>query len=158
MMHSNPFSSSSSHATEPLELLQSDLHGPLPVSTKEGYRYWMTFIEDATLHRAAMQLKQKSDTFEAFPGSSINLMCLLFEFGAAAYVFIQNDKRCSLEPHMKKCIFVGYLTGYKGWKFYNPNTQKYIISEHAEFDEHVFPGLAKLHHQLISEVPILLLV
>jgi len=27
-MHSNPFPSSSSHATQPLELVHSDLHGP----------------------------------------------------------------------------------------------------------------------------------
>jgi hypothetical protein len=44
---------------------------------------------------------------------------------------------------MEKCVFVGYSSGYKGWKFYNPTTQKYIICEHAEFDERLFPGLAK---------------
>jgi len=52
--------------TQPLELVHSDLHGPLPVATREGYRYWMTFIDDATSHRAAMQLKQKSNAFDAF--------------------------------------------------------------------------------------------
>ena len=44
---------------------------------------------------------------------------------------------------MEQCVFVGYPTGYKGWKFYNPSTKKYIISERAEFDERIFPGLAK---------------
>src|SRR5258708_35564716 len=44
---------------------------------------------------------------------------------------------------MEKCVFMGYPSGYKGWLFYNPNTQKYIISERAEFDERVFPGLSK---------------
>jgi len=62
-MHSNPFPSSLSHATQPLELVHSDLH---PVKTREGYCYWMTFIDDATSHCAAMQLKCKSDAFEAF--------------------------------------------------------------------------------------------
>ena len=42
---------------------------------------------------------------------------------------------------MEKCIFIGYPTGYKGWKFYNPHTKRIIISERAEFDERVFPGL-----------------
>ena len=60
-MHSNPFPSSPSRTTQPLELVHSDLHGPLQVATREGYRYWMTFIDDATSHCAAMQLKQKSD-------------------------------------------------------------------------------------------------
>ena len=64
-------------------------------------------------------------------------------WGCLAYVFIQKDKRHSLQPHMEKCVFMGYPSGYKGWQFYNPTTQKYIISERAEFDEHVFPGLSK---------------
>jgi hypothetical protein len=64
-------------------------------------------------------------------------------WGCLAYVHVQKDRRCYLEPHMEKCVFVGYPSGYKGWKFYNPTTQKYVISEHAEFDERVFPGLAK---------------
>jgi len=64
-------------------------------------------------------------------------------WGCLAYVFIQKDKRRSLQPHMEQCLFVGYPSGYKGWKFYNPSTKKYIISEQAEFDERIFPGLAK---------------
>jgi hypothetical protein len=64
-------------------------------------------------------------------------------WGCLAYVFIQKDKRRSLQPHMEKCVFLGYPSGYKGWLFYNPNTQKYIISKQAEFDERVFPGLSK---------------
>jgi len=42
---------------------------------------------------------------------------------------------------MEKCIFVGYPSGYKGWRFYNPVTKKFIISERAIFDERSFPGL-----------------
>jgi hypothetical protein len=65
-------------------------------------------------------------------------------WGCLAYVFIQEDKRRSLQPHMKKCVFIGYPSGYKGWKFYN--TQKYLICERAESDERVFPG-TRQHHQ-----------
>ena len=39
---------------------------------------------------------------------------------------------------MEKCIFIGYPQGYKGWKFYNPDIKKVLISEHADFDEHFF--------------------
>ena len=65
-MRSNPFPSSPSRSTQPLELIHSDLHGPLPVPTREGYRYWITFIDDATSYHAAMKLKRKSDAFDAF--------------------------------------------------------------------------------------------
>jgi hypothetical protein len=33
---------------------------------------------------------------------------------------------------------LGYPQGYKGWKFYNPATQKVVISERADFDERYF--------------------
>jgi hypothetical protein len=62
-------------------------------------------------------------------------------WGCTAYVYVQKDKRKSLQPHMEKCVFIGYPAGYKGWLFYNPTTKKTIISERAEFDERYFPGL-----------------
>jgi hypothetical protein len=65
-MHSNPFPSSPSCATQPLELVHTDLHGHLPVATREGNCYWMTFIDNASSHQAAMQLKRKSNAFKAF--------------------------------------------------------------------------------------------
>ena len=64
-------------------------------------------------------------------------------FGCTAYVFVQKDKRKSLQPHMEKCIFIGYPSGYKGWRFYNPTSKKFIIAETAQFDERYFPGLSK---------------
>src|SRR6266511_5933087 len=54
----------------------------------------------------------------------------LCSWGCLAYVFIQKDKRCSLQSHMETCVFVGYPSGYKGWKFYNPTTRKYLIIDH----------------------------
>jgi len=65
-MRSNPFPSSPSRSTKPLELVHSDLHGPLPVPTRDGYCYWITFIDDATSYCGAMKLKRKSDAFDAF--------------------------------------------------------------------------------------------
>ncbi|CAA7270788.1 unnamed protein product [Cyclocybe aegerita] len=53
------------------------------------------------------------------------------------------DDQCKLlQPHMEKCVFLGYPSGYKGWTFFNPTTKKIIISERAEFDERYFPGLS----------------
>ena len=43
---------------------------------------------------------------------------------------------------MQKCIFVGYPPNYHGWIFYNPVTKQFVISEWAEFDEHMLPGLS----------------
>jgi len=56
-MHSNPFPLSPLRSTKPLKLVHSDLHGPLPVATCEGYCYWITFLDDATSSRAAMHIE-----------------------------------------------------------------------------------------------------
>jgi hypothetical protein len=44
----------------------------------------------------------------------------------------------------EKCIFIGYPEGYKGWKFYNPETKKVVISERADFDERYSFVLGKI--------------
>ena len=56
-------------------------------------------------------------------------------WGCVAYVHIQKDKREKLGWHSEKCIFIGYPTGTKGWRFWNPGTKKVVISERADFDE-----------------------
>ena len=65
-MRSNPFPTSSSRASKPLELIHSDIHGPLPVCAIGGYGYWITFIDDCMSFKAAMALKRKCDAFNAF--------------------------------------------------------------------------------------------
>ena len=52
--------------TNPLELIHSDLHGPLPVQSREGFHYWMSFVDDASRYTVIALLKKKSDAFEAF--------------------------------------------------------------------------------------------
>jgi hypothetical protein len=60
----------------------------------------------------------------------------LHERGCTAYVHVQKDKRTGIGAHVEKSIFIGYPTG---WKFWNPTTQRVVISERAEFDECSFP-------------------
>src|SRR6201986_3563703 len=43
---------------------------------------------------------------------------------------------------MEKAIFVGYLAQHKGWEFYNPLSKQFVLSDRADFDERVFPGLS----------------
>jgi GAG-pre-integrase domain len=65
-MNANPFPSSTTRATKPLELIHTDLHGPFRTQTMSGYLYWITFINSCTSFRAVMFLKAESAAFEAF--------------------------------------------------------------------------------------------
>ena len=65
-LNAAPFPSSSSRASRPLELVHSDVHGPLPVRTPSGMRYWVTFIDDYTRYRFVVVMRTKDETFSAF--------------------------------------------------------------------------------------------
>lgn len=65
--HRDPFPKhSESRCSELLGLIHSDLHGPLPVRTHAGYRYWMTFIDDKSRFINVFLLKSKDEAFGAF--------------------------------------------------------------------------------------------
>ena len=59
-MHADPFPTSHSRATRPLQLVHSDVHGPVKVSTNQGYHFWVTFIDDFSRFKAVYLLKHKS--------------------------------------------------------------------------------------------------
>ena len=65
-MSANPFPPSANHNCFPLALVHSDLHGSLPVATHQGYKYWITFINNSTRFRSIHLLKFKSQAVEAF--------------------------------------------------------------------------------------------
>jgi hypothetical protein len=53
-------------------------------------------------------------------------------FGCTAYAHVDNGK---LEPRAVKCIFLGYQSGVKGYKLWNPQTQKVVVSRNVIFNE-----------------------
>jgi len=65
-MHANPFPTSNHRAKQPLELVHSDISGPTPVKSHQGYRYWILFLDDATRLRVRIPMRKKSDAFACF--------------------------------------------------------------------------------------------
>src|SRR5215510_15737116 len=65
-MHANPFPTSNHRAKHPLELVHTDIHGPTPVQSHQGYKYWALFKDDYTRLRCVIPMKKKADTFGAF--------------------------------------------------------------------------------------------
>ena len=64
-------------------------------------------------------------------------------FGCRAYAHVQKKERTTFSSHTLRCIFIGFEDGVKGWKLYDPVTQKVIISHDIIFNESFFPGLSK---------------
>ncbi|KAK3030464.1 hypothetical protein RJ639_039149 [Escallonia herrerae] len=55
-------------------------------------------------------------------------------FGCPAYAHVNDGK---LEPRAKKCIFLGYANGVKGYRLWCPDSEssRFLISRYATFDE-----------------------
>jgi hypothetical protein len=60
-------------------------------------------------------------------------------FRCLVYVHLQKDQCSALLPHATQCILIGYLSDYKGWKFWDPAACKEIISDSAVFHKSIFP-------------------
>ena len=93
--------------TKPLELIHSDLHGPLPVAMLYEVQLPPSFWGEA--------LTAQIHVWNRIPTSSLKCMTpheAWFKRKpniSHLYVYVQKDKRRSLQPHMEKCVFVGVL-------------------------------------------------
>jgi len=58
-------------------------------------------------------------------------------FGCIAYVHVPDEKKSKLDPKAKKCIFIGYSLEQKGYRCFNPSTQKLQVSRDVVFNEMV---------------------
>lgn len=56
-------------------------------------------------------------------------------FGSVSYVHVPDETKSKLDDKSEKLVFVGYAENSKGYKFYNPQTRRTIISRDAKFDE-----------------------
>jgi hypothetical protein len=56
-------------------------------------------------------------------------------FGCDAYVHVPKENMSKLDKKAKKCIFIGYKDGVKGYKLWNPETRKTVYSRDVVFRE-----------------------
>ena len=56
-------------------------------------------------------------------------------FGCDAYAHIPKDERGKFDSKARKCILVGYSSESKGYRLYNPEQRKLIVSRDVKFNE-----------------------
>lgn len=59
----------------------------------------------------------------------------LKEFSCLAYAHVPDALRKKLDDKAEKCVFIGYSSDTKGYKLYNPDIGKVIISRDVTFDK-----------------------
>jgi len=60
-------------------------------------------------------------------------------FGSLCYAHNQGWKGDKFATRSKKCVFVGYPHGKKGWKLFDLDTNTYFVSRDVDFFEAEFP-------------------
>ncbi len=103
-----------------------------------------TWWEDATTHWLYGKIclpclaMAPLTPYDLFYGQKLDVS-MLCPFGCLTYVHLQKDQCPALGSHAIQCVLIGYPTCYKGWKFWDPNTHKEIVSDGVVFHESVFP-------------------
>ena len=65
-MTKRPFNAKANRANDLLELMHSDVCGPMSTQVKGGYEYFITFIDDYSRFGYVYLMKRKSEVFEKF--------------------------------------------------------------------------------------------
>jgi hypothetical protein len=65
-MIKTPFSGIMERATDLLEIINTDVCGPMSISTRGGYRYFLTFTDDLSRYGYVYLMKHESEMFEKF--------------------------------------------------------------------------------------------
>jgi len=73
---------------------------------------------------------------EKFTGKKLDVTHLKV-FGCIPYMHVPDKKRSKLDPKAEKCIFIRYSLEQKGYKCFNPSTQKLQVNRDVMFDEMV---------------------
>ena len=65
-MTKSSFTEKGERASEVLGLIHSDVCGPMNISARGGYSYFITFIDDLSRYRYVYLMKHKSELFKIF--------------------------------------------------------------------------------------------
>ncbi|XP_073031147.1 uncharacterized protein [Primulina eburnea] len=150
-----PFNSSLSRTTQPFEIVHSDVWGHFS-SSLDGFKYFVTFIDDFSSVTWVYLLKSKGEVFECFkdfhilPSRVLDFKCPLEVlqdkapnlshlkvFGCTCFVHVSTTHRDKLDPRAVKCIFLRYSQTQKGYKCYDFLSKKLYVTGDVYFAEQI---------------------
>ncbi|KAI5434960.1 hypothetical protein KIW84_021691 [Lathyrus oleraceus] len=56
--------------------------------------------------------------------------------GCPVYVMYNSQERAKLDPKYRKCIFLGYANGVRGYRLWDPASCKVIVSRDSVEDDY----------------------
>jgi len=103
-----------------------------------------------TINRLPTLVLKNFSPFEKLFGKSPEYS-ILNPFGCACFVLLRPYEHTKLEPRARLCCFLGYGTEHKGYRCWDPISNRLRISRHVTFWENtMFSSLSKFHHSIIT--------
>ena len=94
------------------------------------------------INRTPSQLLSNKTPHEVLTGKS-PLYSQLKSFGCLCYASTSLKQRHKFLPWSKACVFLGYPSGYKGYKLMDLESNKVFITRNVLFHEDIFPLRSK---------------
>lgn len=72
-------------------------------------------------------------------------------FGSLCFAYNSQVKKDKFDPRTRKCLFIGYPSGYKAFNLYDLDTHTIFVSRDVIFFETIFPY--KIQPKNLPSVP-----
>ena len=108
--------------------------------SKLPVKFWGEAVMTAAhlINRTPTKVLQRRSPYEIFYGTIPEYEHLRV-FGSLCYTHHRSRDKDKFGPRSRRCIFIGYPFGQKGWKVYDLEKKEFLISRDVVFYETEFP-------------------
>ena len=98
--------------------------------------FWVEAVNTAcyVVNRVPSMAIELKTPMEMWTGKPVNYTNLHI-FGSLVYVMYNAQETTKLDPKSRKCLFLGYADGVKGYRLWDPTAHKVIINRDVIFAE-----------------------
>nr|GFB04431.1 Gag-Pol polyprotein [Tanacetum cinerariifolium] len=101
-----------------------------------GKSFWAEAVNTAcyVINRSPSTAVELKIPMEMWTGNSINYSDLHI-FGSPMYVMYNTQETTKLDPKSKKCLFLGYADGVKGYRLWDPTVHKLVMEKEFQSND-----------------------
>ncbi|GJR73351.1 gag-pol polyprotein, partial [Tanacetum coccineum] len=101
-----------------------------------GKSFWTEAVNTAcyVINQSPSTAVELKTPMEMWTGKPVNYSDLHI-FGSLVYVMDNTQETTKLDPKSRKCLFLGYADGVKGYRLWDPTAHKVVVSRDVVFME-----------------------